>query len=509
MKFHHQFTLLAATALLLAACGKEQAPAETASAAAEPAAPAVEAPVAVEPEATEEPRRKNIIFIMADDMGYGDLGSYGQQKIKTPHLDRMAEQGMRFTDFYAGTTVCAPSRSVLMTGLHMGHTPVRGNAGKDIQTLLPQDVTVAEVLKDAGYNTALIGKWGLGDDGNTGLPNDQGFDYFFGYLNQVHAHNHYPGFLWRNKEKVDLENDNIVLGPIAYMDFHGGVTPHENRKQYSSDLFYEETLEYLDKAGDKPFFLFLALTSPHANNEAEKFDWAHGMEVPDYGPYADLEGWREEAKGYAGMVHHIDEGVGSILAKLEETGLADDTIVMFTSDNGPHEEGGNDPYFFDSSGPHRGTKRALTDGGIRVPFIAWGPGTVPAGTESDHVGYFGDLMAFATDVAGVETPEGLDSLSFLPVTTGNAEEQEEHEFVYFEFYEMGGIQAVRFGDYKAIRTPFFTGPVELYNVTEDPHEDNNLAEQQPELVAKAAAFMDASHVPDPRWQASKGAAGRD
>ena len=239
MKLHHQFTLLAATALLLAACGKEEAPAETATAVAQPAAPAVEAPVVAEPEVAQEPRRKNIIFIMADDMGYGDLGSYGQQKIKTPHLDRMAEQGMRFTDFYAGTTVCAPSRSVLMTGLHMGHTPVRGNAGKDIQTLLPQDVTVAEVLKDAGYNTALIGKGGLGDDGNTGLPNDQGFDYFFGYLNQVHAHNHYPGFLWRNKEKVDLENDNIVLGPIAYMDFHGGVTPHEKRKQYSSDLFYE------------------------------------------------------------------------------------------------------------------------------------------------------------------------------------------------------------------------------------------------------------------------------
>ena len=507
MKTHFRIALLAASALLLSACSKEEVPAEQAVAEVD-TAPAATEVTAMEPETAAEPRRKNIIFIMADDMGYGDLGSYGQQKIKTPHLDRMAAEGMRFTDFYAGTTVCAPSRSVLMTGLHMGHTPVRGNAGKEIQTLAPEDVTVAEVLQDAGYNTALIGKWGLGDDGNTGLPNDQGFDYFFGYLNQVHAHNHYPDFLWRNKEKVQLENTDIVLGPIAYMDFHGGVTPFENRKQYSSDLFYEETLEYLENAGDEPFFLFLALTSPHANNEAEKFDWAHGLEVPSYGPYENMEGWREEDKGYAGMVHHIDEGVGSVLAKLEETGLAEQTIVMFTSDNGPHEEGGNNPYFFDSSGPHRGTKRALTDGGIRVPFIAWGPGTVPAG-ESAHVGYFGDLMAFATDVAGVDAPEGLDSVSFLPVTTGNADEQEEHEFVYFEFYEMGGIQAVRYGPWKAIRTPFFTGPVELYNVVEDPHEDNNVADQHPELVAKVASFMDDSHVPDPRWQASAGAAGRD
>jgi arylsulfatase A-like enzyme len=504
MKISRLLTLLTISLAVLAACGNELPEASAPQAAAAPA-PAESTPV---PEA-EPQRRKNIIFIMADDMGYGDLGSYGQQKIETPNLDRMAVEGMRFTDFYAGTTVCAPSRSVLMTGLHMGHTPVRGNAGKEIQTLVDSDYTVAELLRDAGYRTALIGKWGLGDDGNTGLPNDQGFDYFFGYLNQVHAHNHYPDFLWRNKEKVPLENTGIVLGPIAYMDFHGGVTPFENRRQYSSDLFYEESLAYIEQAGDEPFFLFLALTSPHANNEAEKFDWAHGLEVPDYGPYADREGWRDEDKGYAAMVDHIDRGVGSILAKLRETGLAGDTIVMFTSDNGPHEEGGNDPEFFDSNGPFRGTKRALYDGGIRVPFITWGPGTVPAGAESGHIAYFGDLMAFAADVAGVATPEGLDSLSFLPEATGDSAGQSQHEFVYFEFYEMGGIQAIRHEQWKAVRTPFHTGPVQLYDVTVDPGEENDVSAEHPELVARIAAWMDASHVPDPRWVASQGAAGRD
>lgn len=451
-------------------------------------------------------RPKNIIYIMADDMGYGDLGSYGQQKIKTPHLDQMAQQGMRFTDFYAGTTVCAPSRSVLMTGLHMGHTPVRGNADKTIQTLAPEDITVAEVLKDAGYKTALIGKWGLGDEGNTGLPNDQGFDYFFGYLNQVHAHNHYPDFLWRNKEKVPLPN-KVELGPIAYMSFHGGVVKPENRNVYSSDLFYQETLKYIESAGDEPFYLFLSLTSPHANNEAEKFDWAHGMEVPSYGPYTDLD-WPEPAKGYAGMVHHIDQGVGSILAKLRDTGLDENTIVIFTSDNGPHREGGNDPDFFDSNGPYRDTKRALTDGGIRVPFIVWGPGTVPAGTSSNHIGYFGDFMAFAADVAGISPPQNLDSISFLPEISGNTDQQQQHDFVYFEFYEMGGIQAVRHQQWKAIRTPFHIGDIQLYDINADPGETNNVALQHPDLVKKIAEMMDSSHVPDPRWMPTSGAAGR-
>ncbi|RDV29362.1 N-acetylgalactosamine-6-sulfatase [Alteromonas aestuariivivens] len=449
----------------------------------------------------------NIVWIMADDMGYGDLGVYGQQKIQTPNLDEMAQQGMKFTDFYAGTTVCAPSRSVLMTGLHMGHTPVRGNADKTIQTLVPDDFTVAELLQDAGYQTALIGKWGLGDDGNTGLPNDQGFDYFFGYLNQVHAHNHYPDFLWRNKEKVPLPNV-VEPAPFGYMSFHGGVVRPENRKVNSSDLFYQESVEFIQNAGEKPFFLYVSLTSPHANNEAEKVDWAHGMEIDDYGQYADLD-WPEPAKGYAAMVSRIDEGVGQILDTLEQQGLAENTLVIFTSDNGPHEEGGNDPYFFNSSGPFSGTKRALTDGGIRMPFIAWGPGIVPAGKVSDHIGYFGDLMATAAEAAGVEAPANLDSVSFLPVVTGQEEAQQQHEMLYFEFYEMGGIQAVRYGDYKAIRTPFHTGPIQLFNVVDDPKEQLDIAGQNPEIVARIATFMDKAHVPDPRWTPSAGAAGRD
>ncbi|AWB66304.1 N-acetylgalactosamine-6-sulfatase [Saccharobesus litoralis] len=468
-----------------------------------PTAKTETAPVA----AKQKDQRLNIIWVMADDLGYGDLGSYGQTKIKTPHLDRMAAEGLRFTDMYAGTTVCAPSRSVLMTGLHMGHTPVRGNADKTIQTLAPEDVTVAEVLQDAGYETALIGKWGLGDDGNTGLPNDQGFDYFFGYLNQVHAHNHYPDFLWRNKEKVALSNV-VEPSPFPYMSFHGGVAKPENRKVYSSDLFYEESVEFIEQNSDKPFFLFVSLTSPHANNEAEKVDWAHGMEVPHYGQYADLD-WAEPAKGYAAMVSHIDDGVGKIMQTLKKQGIADNTILIFTSDNGPHEEGGNDPYFFNSSGPFSGTKRALTDGGIRMPFIAWGPGVVPTGKVSEHIGYFGDLMATAGEMAGVKVADNLDSVSMLPVLTGKDDKQQQHEMLYFEFYEMGGIQAVRYGDYKAIRTPFFTGDITLFNVEQDPKELNDIAAQHPELIARINEFMNTAHVPDPRWKPSAGAAGRD
>ncbi|WP_207301705.1 arylsulfatase [Alteromonas sp. KUL49] len=419
----------------------------------------------------------------------------------------MAEQGMTFTDFYAGTTVCAPSRSVLMTGYHMGHTSVRGNADKTIQTLLPEDFTVAELLQDAGYSTALIGKWGLGDEGNTGLPNDQGFDYFFGYLNQVHAHNHYPDFLWRNTEKVVLPN-KVEPSPFPYMSFHGGVAKHENRRVYASDLFYQESLEFIDGQGDNPFFLFLSLTSPHANNESEKVDWAHGMEVPSYGQYADLD-WPEPAKGYAAMVSHIDDGVGKILSKLIEQGIDENTIVIFTSDNGPHEEGGNDPYFFNSSGPFSGTKRALTDGGIRVPMIAWSPTRIAANSSTNHIAYFGDFMATAAQIAGVSAPEGLDSISFLPTLEGQTEHQKLHEMLYFEFYEMGGIQAVRYGDYKAIRSPFHTGDLALYNVVDDPKESQDISDAYPDIVEHIEQFMASAHEPSPKWKPSAGAAGRD
>ncbi len=448
------------------------------------------------PEHSEPVRKqKNIIFILADDMGYGDLGVYGQTKIETPNLDQLAKEGILFSQFYSGATVCAPSRSVLMTGQHLGHTPIRGN-GRVEMPLLPEDETVAEVLKSAGYHTGIIGKWGLGDEGSTGLPNKQGFDYFYGYTNQVHAHNHYPEWLWRNDEKVYLANKTEPT-PIIYSDFIAGVTKPENRKEYAGDLFFEESEAFIKDNADKPFFLYLSLIQPHANNESDHYDWAHGMEVPSYGKYADKE-WPDTAKGYAAMVDHIDQGVGRIMYQLHALGIENDTIVMFTSDNGPHSEGGNDPEFFDSNGPLRGQKRDLYDGGIRVPMIAWGPGTVISNHKTNHIAYFGDFMATAADIAGVSTPKNTDSISFLPTILGEGN-QSIHDFLYWEFYEWGSAQAIRKNNYKAVRKPMFTGPIEIYDVQHDIGETNDLAAQRPDLVAAFEKSFTEAHVSNPKW----------
>ena len=440
--------------------------------------------------------RPNIVFILADDLGYGDLGSYGQEQIRTPRLDEMAAEGMRFSQFYAGATVCAPSRSVLMTGQHTGATRVRGNAGPEVQRLKPEDVTVAEVLQDAGYHTALIGKWGLGDVGNTGRPNDQGFDYFFGYLNQVHAHNFYPEFLWRNEERVELENV-VRRAERSYGGFTGGVAT--KKVEYSHDLFVEEALEYIDRRADdaeegEPFFLYLSLTIPHANNEAGD----QGMEVPSYGPYQD-EDWPQPEKGFAAMLMHMDEGVGQIVDRLEALELDENTLVFFSSDNGPHAEGGHDPDFFDSNGPLRGIKRDLYEGGIRVPTIAYWPGTVPAGTTSDYIGYFGDFMATAAALAHTAVPPNRQSLNLVPVLEGRPEAAEEHPYLYWEFYERGSAQAVRDGRWKAVRKPMFTGEVELYDLSVDIGETNDVADEHPEIVREMVQHMEEAHQPSPDW----------
>ncbi len=431
--------------------------------------------------------RPNILFILADDLGYGDLGCYGQEQIRTPNLDRLAAEGRRFTDFYAGSTVCAPSRCVLMTGKHTGHCLIRGNAKTNLR---PDDVTVAEILKGAGYDTALIGKWGLGHEGSDGVPTRQGFDSFFGYLDQTHAHNYYPTFLMRDEHREPLRNVVPNEGAVGQ-----GVA--SKKLDYSHDLFAREALGFVDRHKDRPFFLYLALTIPHANNEAGK----DGMEVPDLGPYKDRD-WPAPEKAHAAMITRMDADLGLLFERLKRDGIDERTIVFFSSDNGPHREGGHNPDASDSNGPLRGTKRDMYEGGIRVPMIVRWPGHVPAGTVSHHVGYFGDVMATLAALAGVEPPKDIDSLSFLPAILGHDGEQKEHPYLYWEFYEQGSSQAVRMGDWKAIRKPMFTGPIALYNLKDDLGEQSDVAREHPDLVARASTIMAEAHTPSPLWKVS-------
>jgi arylsulfatase A-like enzyme len=435
------------------------------------------------PAAADQP--PNVIFILADDLGYGDLGCYGQKLIQTPNLDRLAREGMRFTNFYAGSTVCAPSRCVLMTGRHTGHAFIRGN-GKD--NLRPDDVTVAEVLKHAGYVNWLAGKWGLGHEGSTGVPTRQGFDRFFGYLDQHHAHNYYPSFLVRNEERVPLKN--VVPGEG---EFGQGVAT--KKLEYSHDLIVEEALELISRRPSEPFFLYLAVTTPHANNEAGRA----GMEVPDYGDYAARD-WPEPQKGHAAMIARMDRDVGRLLDLLKQSGLDERTLIFFSSDNGPHSEGGNDPDFADSNGPLRGIKRSLHEGGIRVPMLARWPGRIAAGSISDFAGAFWDVMPTLADLAGVDDrlPSGIDGVSFAPTLLGEGE-QLEHDFLYWAFYEGGGGQAIRQGDWKAIQQPIHA-PVRLYNLNDDLGEDRDIAADHPDLAAQLTAKMNQAHRPSERWK---------
>jgi uncharacterized sulfatase len=373
---------------------------------------------------------------------------------------------------------------------------VRGNAGPEIQLLQPDDLTIAEVLKDAGYTTGLVGKWGLGDEGNTGHPNDQGFDAFFGYLNQLHAHNYYPEFLWRNKEKVELKNV-VQPAPRSYAGFTGGVA--SERIDYSHDLFAEEALQFIEKNQDTTFFLFLALTIPHANNEERHFDEVHGLEVPDYEMYVDKD-WSEEEKSFAAMVSRMDGDVGRVLDQLKELGIDENTFVVFSSDNGPHREGGHDPDFFNDNGPLRGIKRDVYEGGIRVPTIAWWPGTLTAGSETDHVSAFWDFFPTACEIVGTGIPGPIDGISMYPLLTG--QDQPTHEFLYWEFLEQGGKQAVRMGNWKGIKLDVKENPeasIELYNVAEDIGETTNLAGQYPDIVEQMQKIMQEAHTPDEDW----------
>ena len=447
--------------------------------------------------------RPNIVWIMADDLGYGDVGCFGGTTVPTPHLDALAARGMRFTDFYAGSTVCAPSRSVLMTGLHTGHTPIRGNARVP---LADGYVTVAEMLHGAGYRTGLFGKWGLGEPGTEGAPNNQGFDEFFGYLNQHHAHNYYPAFLYRNEEVVP--QPNVVPAGETGGDELFGAGYATEKGAYSADVIHAEALKFLENSAAKPFFLYYASTLPHANNQARR-PTGSGAEVPglgygeayapDYGDFAARDGWSDATKGHAAMIALLDKQVGEVAAKIDELGLSQSTLIVFTSDNGPHTESGHEVKQFTATGPLSGFKRTLTEGGIRVPTIACWPGHVQAGTTSDHVGYFGDLFATAADLAGAEAPYGLDSVSFTPTLRGFDRQQAEHPYLYWEFYEQGSKQAVRKGNWKAIFRPLGSRTPALYDLSRDLAEENDVAALHPAIAAELTRIAAQAHVPDPNW----------
>ena len=439
-------------------------------------------------------KQPNIILILADDLGYGDLSCFGQKKLKTPRLDTMASEGMRFTQFYAGCTVCAPSRSVLMTGRHMGRTVVRGNSAQPI-IVRPGQATLGSVLKGTGYKTACIGKWGVGTPDNFTNPNDVGFNHFFGYINMWHAHNFYPEFLIRNGKVVKLKNEvaqkwKSFQDPTNPMSGRGVAV---KRLEYAPDLFIEDSLAFIRQNQKHPFFLYFAMNVPHANNEAGN----KGMEVPDLGEFA-KKNWPEPEKGFGAMIRNIDRDTGRILDLLKELKIAENTLVLFTSDNGPHQEGGHKADYFDSNGPYRGIKRDLTEGGIRVPTIAWWPGTIQAGGADAAPWYFGDLMATASELAGAKAPAGIDSESFVDVLHGKKKVRKSP--LYWEFYERGSAQAVRFGKWKAIRQPMFTGEVQLYDLSNDPAEARDQAKEKPQLVKQAVSLMEKMHEPDPNWK---------
>jgi len=408
----------------------------------------------------------NIITILVDDAGWGDVGVYGQTGFATPRIDQMAREGLRFTAHYAGSPVCAPSRSSLLTGQHTGHTPIRGNHEflPEGQRPLPEDtLTLGRMLQDAGMRTAVIGKWGLGGPGSEGVPTNQGFDEYFTYLCQREAHTYYPDHLWRNDVRVELDGET-----------------------WTHDLFTEDALRFVRENRDNPFFLYLTWTIPHA-----------ALEVPDTEPYADRD-WPEPKKKFAAMMGRLDSDVGLLLDTLRQEGLAENTLVLFTSDNGPHNEGGADPAFFNSAGPFRGMKRDLYEGGIRIPMIAWWPGTVPAGEVTGHISAFWDWMPTFAELTGLPVPEQTDGISLVPLLTGRPEEQAAHDSLYWEFHEQGGRQAIRQGDWKAVRHNLRLrpdGPVELYNLMEDPGETRNLAGESPERAAELAALMAASRTP--------------
>lgn len=436
----------------------------------------------------------NILLIQADDLGYGDVSAYGQTRFDTPSLDRLAREGIRFTQYYAGSTVCAPSRTALMTGLHTGHTWIRGNGRlpEGDVPLRPEDVTIAEVLRGAGYRTAVIGKWGLGQPGTTGQPDRQGFDHSFGFLDHRHAHRQFTDHLWRNGQRVatDLEDD------------------------YVNDLFTRETAAFIERNDPRPFFVYLNYTVPHAELRAPDESIAPFRSRFPEQPFANATadgkptgarpdaaslGYRSQPTpfaAFAAMITRMDRDIGRLADLLRMQGIDRRTLVLFISDNGPHREGGADPGFFKSSGDLRGIKRDLYEGGIRVPMIARWMGTIPAGRVSDHVWAHWDVLPTVADIAGARVPAGLDGMSMTRALRG--ERQPTHPFLYWEFHERGFQQAVRMGRWKAVRLKM-DAPMELYDLENDSRETRDIAATHRDVVAKIETYLKTARTESARW----------
>ena len=438
----------------------------------------------------------NILLIQADDLGYGDLSVYGQTKFQTPALDKLAREGTRFTQYYSGSTVCAPSRAALLTGKHTGHAWIRGNGGlpEGDVPLRAEEVTIGEVLRTRGYRTAVIGKWGQGQPGTPGMPDKQGFDYAFGFLDQRHAHRQFTDHFYRNGEKVpvDLERD------------------------YAGDMFTKEAAAFIEKEDSRPFFLYLNYTVPHAELRAPEDSMALYRDKFPEKPFVNAKadavqsgsrpdtpslGYRSQPTphaAFAAMITRMDRDIGRLVDLLAARGLDRRTLILFTSDNGPHQEGGADPAFFNSSGGLRGIKRDMYEGGIRVPMIARWTGTVPAGRVSDHPWAHWDLLPTFAELAGATAPDGLDGMSMVRALRGQS--QPTHPFFYWEFHERGFQQAVRMGRWKAVRLKPGE-PLELYDLEADRSEAKNVAALHADVVAKIEAYLKTARTESARWPA--------
>lgn len=466
------------------------------------------APVAFAADTTRQP---NIVLILADDLGWGELGCYGQTKIRTPNIDRLAEEGMRFTRHYSGAPVCAPARNVLLTGLHLGHAEIRGNkqagAGEGQWPISSNSLTIAKVLKQAGYATGAVGKWGLGPVGSSGDPNQQGFDLFFGYNCQAVAHSYFPPHLWRNREKLVINPEPIPghrkqpQGEIKLEDYQG--------KTYAPDLIEAEALRFIEQNSGSPFFLYCAFTEPHVAMQPPRrlvdsypADW-------DDQPYRGQCGYLPHPRpraAYAAMITGLDEHVGKVMAALDKAGAKDNTVVIFTSDNGTthlgndpvYGVGGVDAKFFDSTAGLRGFKGSVYEGGLRVPLIVRWPGKVKAGATSDFPSCFPDHFATICDILKLSPPGRRDGTSLLPVLTGQSPPS--RNAMVWVFPEYGGQVCVRIGDFKVIRARLNTktpGEWEVYDVAKDPNETKNLAKARPELIQHALEILKAQMNENP------------